>query len=169
MTKGIIIKSVFENKKLIDFAKRTTNNNDLYKDIISEMLVSISEMDEDKFIELHRSQGLINYCYKIIYLSWNSSNSPFYKKYRTNEHYELITDIQQVSEYNYEIDEQYHKYKERIEYLTNVISEKRYPTEAKVFEIFTEKQSVRATAKQLGLPTMTVWKIIDKFKTKIIQ
>lgn len=169
MTKEIIIKSVFENKKLIDFAKRTTNNNDLYKDIISEMLISISEMDEQKFIELHRSQGLINYCYKVIYLSWNSQNSPFYRKYRTNECYEILNDIPQEAEYNYEIDEQYHKYKNRIQYLTDLVAEKRYPTEAKIFEIFTEKGSVRATAKQLGLPTMTVWKIIDKFKHKILQ
>ena len=85
MTKDSVIKSVYLNKSLTDFAKKTTKHNDLWQDVISEMIISLSDMPDAKLIELHRSEGLASYCFKIIYLSWNSPNSPFYKKYRTRE------------------------------------------------------------------------------------
>lgn len=190
MTRDVIVKSIYLNKNLSDFAKRTTKNNDLWKDIISEMLISISDMPESKLIELYRSEGIVNYCYKIIYLSWNSPNSPFYKKYRTVEGAEItywrtgddgsdsaMTHIYTVGShsltnneddaYDPEIDILHNKCDVIIKDIEFDISQKRYPSEVKVFELYTEMGSIRATAKTLKLPTMTVWKMINRFKDNV--
>lgn len=167
MTRDIIVKSIYLNTNLSDFARRTTKGNDLWQDIISEMLISISEMPESKLIELHRSEGLVNYCYKIIHLSWNSPNSPFYVKYRAKEGDDIRIEGIEVDGYDVEIDVLSRKCDRIIKEIEFDISQKRYPSEVKVFELYTEIGSIRETAKTLKLPVMTVWKMINRFKEKV--
>lgn len=180
MTRDIIVKSIYLNTNLSDFARRTTKGNDLWQDIISEMLISISEMPESKLIELHRSEGLVNYCYKIIHLSWNSPNSPFYVKYRAKEgddrvvmvgedyysEIELLTMVE-VDAYDAEIDVLSGKCDRIIKEIEFDISQKRYPSEVKVFELYTEIGSIRGVAERLRLPVMTVWEMINRFREKV--
>lgn len=167
MTRDIIVKSIYLNTHLSDFARRTTKGNDLWQDIISEMLISISEMPESKLIELHRSEGLVNYCYKIIHLSWNSPNSPFYVKYRAKEGDDIRIEGVEVDGYDVEIDVLSGKCDRIIKEIEFDISQKRYPSEVKVFELYTEIGSIRGVAERLRLPVMTVWEMINRFREKV--
>ena len=163
MTRDIILSSILKNESLIRYAKKTTNGNLLWEDIMSEMTLYLYEIPEDRFISIYRSEGLLSYCYKIIHLSWNSPRSDFYRKYRVEEpRTENVT-----FEYNPEIDILYNKCKDEINKITEEISSSRYPTESKMFEIYLECGSYRKTAKKLQLPTMTVFNLINGFKEKI--
>ena len=79
----------------------------------------------------------------------------------------MIKDLRHIDCYDPEIDFNYNKCFTLIKEIEDEISKKRFPTEVKIFELYSEIGSVRETAKKLRLPTMTVWSIIDQFKTKV--
>ena len=192
MTRDIIITSISNNDNLKAYARKLASGNDLWNDMWSELLLFLYEMPEDRFVSIYQSEGLVGYCNRVLYFSWNSTTSPFYKKYRMEERdkicdltpllnnqdtYNGIRDrfskqlefdpIDTESEYDPEIDILYNKCQDQICKLTEEISKKRYPTEPNIFDIYLSCGSYRKTAKQLRLPVMTVYNIINGFKDKI--
>ena len=135
----------------------------LWEDIIAEMLLYLYEIPEERFIEIYRSEGLQSYCYKIIHLSWNSEYSPFYKKYLKEE---PRTDNVEF-EYNPEIDITYKKCKKAVDDLVKDVSQSGMPTKAILFDLYLRHGSYRKVAKQLNIPTMTIFKIINNIKDEI--
>lgn len=163
MTRDIIITTISKNENLKAYARKLAGGNDLWNDMWSELLLFLYEMPEDRFMSIYQSEGLIGYCNRVLYFSWNSTTSPFYKKYRMEE---PKTD-NVTFEYDPEIDILYNKCQDQICKLTEEISKKRYPTEPNIFDIYLSCGSYRKTAKQLRLPVMTVYNIINGFKDKI--
>lgn len=163
MTRDVIITSISKNEALKRYAKQTTKGDDLWKDVISEMIISLYDMPEERFIAIYQSEGLISYCYKIIHLSWNSQTSPFYRKYRLLE---PKIDNEEF-EYDKEIDILYPKCIQAMKDLRAEVEPFRHPTEAKIFDLYLQLGSYRKTARELRLPTMTVFNIINGFKEQI--
>lgn len=163
MTRDVIITSISKNEYLKAYARKTTQGNSLWEDIISEMIISLYEIPEERFIAIYQSEGLQSYCFRIIYLSWNSPNSPFYRKYRVEE---PRTD-NETFEYNPEIDILYTKCKEQVDCLINDISSSGMPTKAIIFDLYLKHGSIRKVAKELKIPTMTIFNIIHGIKEKI--
>lgn len=80
MDKHTILKSII-SPDLERYAFKIAKGNDLYRDCLSELILVLGEMDEGRLIELNNNKQLVPYCCKVIYLSFNSPTSPFYKKY----------------------------------------------------------------------------------------
>jgi len=163
MTKDVIITSIAKNEQLKAYARKTTLGNSLWEDIISEMIMYLMELPEDRFIAIYRSEGLQSYCYKIIHLSWNSTNSPFYKKYRTEE---PRTD-NETFDYNHEIDILYNKCIVEVQNLIHDVSKSGLPTKAILFDSYLKHGSYRKVAKEFDIPTMTIFNIINGIKDQI--
>jgi hypothetical protein len=163
MDRETLLSDIANNEALKRYARKTTSNNDLWQDIIAELLIQLCEMPHEKLKSIFESQGIYSYCYKVIHLSWNSPNSPFYRKYVT----ERIEDIPEPIDYDFDIDICYNKVTGAIEFITKDIEKTRFPTEAKIFDIFLECGSFRKTANKLNLPVMTIHKIITGFKEKV--
>mgnify|MGYP001563717554 CR=1 FL=1 len=163
MTRDTILTSISKNEQLKAYARKTTQGNSLWEDIISEMIIYLYEMPEERFIAIYRSEGLQSYCYKIIHLSWNSENSPFYKKYRLQE----PRVDSETFEYNPEIDTTYKKCKKAVDELVYDVSASGMPTKAILFDLYLQYGSYRKVAKQLSIPTMTIFKIINNIKDEI--
>lgn len=190
MTREVIINTLANNEQLKAYARKTTKGNTLWEDIISEMLLYLMELPEERFIQIYRSEGLQSYCYKIIHLSWNSENSPFYKKYKressdlttdrifeqanpgiyfqTKNSYSFEMEHRDKSEpYNHEIDITYKKCVKAVKMLKYDVSKSGMPTKAILFDLYLQHGSYRKVAKQLSIPTMTIFKIINNIKDEI--
>lgn len=163
MTREVIINTLANNEQLKAYARKTTKGNTLWEDIISEMLLYLMELPEERFIQIYRSEGLQSYCYKIIHLSWNSENSPFYKKYKQLEPKTDNVDF----EYDPEIDITYKKCVKAVKMLKYDVSKSGMPTKAILFDLYLQHGSYRKIAKQLNIPTMTIFKIINNIKDEI--
>jgi hypothetical protein len=81
----MILSYIYTSKILRDYAKKVASGNDLWQDIITEMVLYLSQIDEKKLKDLYDTKQIIPYCCKIIHNSWNSPTSPFYKKYISKE------------------------------------------------------------------------------------
>lgn len=162
MDKHTILKSII-SPDLERYAFKIAKGNDLYRDCLSELILVLGEMDEVRLIELNNNKQLVPYCCKVIYLSFNSPTSPFYKKYIKPE---LSDEIQ-----DYSIDElgliNIEELEASIVKLEEEISKKRFPSEVRLFELYKELGSYRAVAKKVNIPVMTVFYIIEGFKQEI--
>lgn len=163
MTRDVIITSISKNEQLKAYARKTTQGNSLWEDIISEMIIYLYEIPKDRFDLIYRSEGLQSYCYKIIHLSWHSTNSPFYKKYRTEE---PKTDNVEF-DYNHEIDTLYQKALIEVNNLVYDVSKSGLPTKAILFDSYLKHGSYRKVAKEFDIPTMTIFNIINGIKDQI--
>lgn len=162
MDRGKVITKLLTNE-LKAYAFKQSKGNDLWNDCLSEMVLCLYDMDEDRFKRLSESGEITPYCYKIIYLSFNSPTSPFYKKYIKAEQSDEFLG-QELFEYDeINVDE----IKGFISSLEVEISKKRFPAEVRLFELYCELGSYRAVAKKVNLPVMTCFYIIEGFKTEI--
>jgi len=163
MTRDVIITSISKNEKLKSYARKTTNGNALWEDIISEMIIYLYEIPEERLIQIYRTEGLQSYCYKIINLSWNSPRSNFYIKYLSEE---PRTDSE-TFEYDHEIDVLYNKCKAEVDQLIHDVSSSGMPTKAIIFDLYLQYGSIRKVARELKIPTMTIFNIINGIKEQI--
>lgn len=162
---------IAKDKSVYDYSYKIAKGNDLYKDIISEIIIHLSELEDEKFNKIN---DLKSYVCKMIYFSWNSPTSPFFRKFRNDRDF-LIKD---VFTYDEEIEtKEESKYidiknfKTELGEIENRISEKRYPSEIKLFELYLELKSYRAVAKLVGIPASSVHhqvnRVIEEMKNKI--
>ena len=155
-----IIQSIYTNKALIGYAKKRCYN--FWEDLISEVAITLYDMDKDKLSLLYERKELESYCCKIIYLSSTSVNSPFYIKYIKPLPY-----VKQTPEYDYEIDIMYNKSTGAIEWITSETEKTRPAIERKIFDLYLELGSYRKVGKEVNVPYKTIEYIVNKMRTKI--
>lgn len=161
MDRAHIVSSIITSD-LERYAFKVSKGNDLWKDSISELVISLYEMDEEKLISLFNRGELAPYCYKILWFSFNSESSPFYRKYiKPEQTSELINYDLEFEEVDVEVIRGF------INSLEAEISKKRFPSEVRLFELYSELGSYRAVAKKVNLPVMTCFYIIEGFKNEI--
>ena len=88
-----IAEEVFRSGWLQSECYKLSSDKMLMDDLASEMVLIILEYPNDKMIEAYEKgqhQFLIK---RIINNNWNSSTSPFYKKYRKYNDLEIIDDL----------------------------------------------------------------------------
>ena len=156
-----IIQSIYTNQKLINYAKKRCYS--LWEDLMSEIAITLYEMDKDKLTSLHNNKELESYCCKIIYLSSTSVNSPFYIKYIKPLPYV----IQDKSEYDTEIDIMYNKSTGAIEWITTETEKTRPAIERKIFDLYLELGSYRKVGKEVNVPYKTIEYIVNKMRNRI--
>ena len=160
MEKNASISLIASDMSIYDYSFRVAKGNDLYKDIVAEVIIYLYDMDNTKFSEI---KDLKSYVCKMIWFSWNSSTSPFYRKYRND------LDVIQKDYGFEEID----SVLEELNVIENDIenSKNRPAYEVRIFKMYVDLGSYRAVAKKLDMSTMNVYKIcntvIEKMKKKI--
>ena len=149
---------IANNQNLTAQAFKVARGNVLYKDVIAEMLLYLLEMDDTKLLTLWTNNELVSYCYKIIWLSYNSKTSPFYKKYL------------KMSEY-IEVDEDNHFdiSPKLIEDILNDIERERekYPADVKIFRLYLKLGSCRKVEQEINVPHTTVNYIVNRLTKEI--
>lgn len=149
MEKNAKISLIASDMTIYDYAYKVAKGNDLYRDIVSDILLYLYDLPSDKFDKI---TDLKSYVCKMIYFSWNSSTSPFYKKYRLDNDYKLKEDatFQEDSALK------------ELEQIEIRISKKRYPTEVRLLEMYMELGTYEAVGKAVGATSMGVYKQIQK-------
>jgi len=156
MEKNASISLIASDMSIYDYAFRVAKGNDLYKDIVAEAIVYLYEMDNTKFSSI---TDLKSYICKMIWLSWNSNTSPFYRKFRV-ELDEIKGDVGFL-----EIDSVI----EELNIIENDIeqSKNRPAYEVRIFKMYVESGSYRQVAKDLKMSTMNVYKICNTVREKM--
>lgn len=169
MDKDSKISLLFSDKTIYNYAYKVAKGNDLYKDIVSEIIIYFYELSVEDFEKI---KDLKSYACKMIYYSWNSATSPFYKKYKNDRDFTLkdvfLLDEEDEKESNH-ID--IIEFKKELTQIEKNISQKRFPCEVRLCELYLEMKSYRAVANLLGIPATTVHyqvnKVISEMKNKI--
>lgn len=167
MNKNSKLSLIFTDRNVTDYAYKVAKGNDLYKDIISEIIISLYDLPEDKFEKI---TDLKSYVCKMIYFSWNSQTSPFYKKFRNDRDFVVKEDLS----FDEEIEENKYidlfEFKRKLTEIESNISKKRFPSEIKLCELYLEHKSYRAVANLLDIPVTSVHfqvnKVIEEMKNE---
>lgn len=141
---------------IYDYAYKVSKGNDLYKDIVSEALIYLYDLDNEKF---NLIDDLKSYVCKMIYLSWNSPTSPFYRKFRNDND----TNYKEVGYENTD------SILEDLDVLEDDISKSknRMAFEVRLFKMYAEMGSYRKVAERVDIPTMTVYKLVNSVREKM--
>jgi len=164
VNKNDILSEICSDKKYSEYCKKI--GGDLSDDLFQYVCLYLLEMNEEKLIQLHKTNGLRMYITRIIYISINSNRSDFKKqlfgrlKYEDVEH---IEDIQIESN-----DDLINQIKKEIEKeICKSIKNNSYPATAKLFDIYLEMGSYKAVSNVTGIPYLTVRNHIKLFQKKI--
>lgn len=153
-----ILTEIATNEKIKAHAFKCAKGSDLWQDCISDLIITLAELNKDKLIDLYNKGTIYLYCFKIIWLSFNSEKSPFYRKYIKRSLY-----IPMETETSFDYCETY--VNERLDELEK--DSIKYPTDIHLFRLYLKFGSFRKVEKETGIQAMTVCKIINKLKTKI--
>lgn len=83
------------------------NKNDI-DDFVQEIYMILLEYDKDKIIELHNKKQLKYFIVGIISRQYNSSTSPYYKKYKKYYQYidgNYVNNEDVTEDYNYQFED----------------------------------------------------------------
>lgn len=165
--KAAILSSLITRPDIISYAKKTCKGNDMYKDILSELYLYLYDKDEEWLKELNDGNKLFYYAIKIVYLSWNSPTSPFYKKYRNTEHDDVFCPFLADDETPEENKFDTQKWFDRFEQDEDEISKKRFPVETRLIKLYIQYGSYRKVAKEVGIPHTTVCSVVTNYVKKL--
>ena len=85
MTRDNILLYIYNSQNIKSSAKRITKGDDLYNDLVSELLIIVSELDLKFVTDLYERGKLDAWCWKTMYYQYTQPHMPFYKKYRSKE------------------------------------------------------------------------------------
>ncbi len=153
-----IILDIANNQRLKDNAKAIFKHNDLWQDAFSDVIVQLYDMPEKDIIEMNDRGVLFHYCYRILWLSYNSPTSPFYKKYLKSE---LPYTPENTDGFRFceaYINDRLHELEKKA---------KSYPVEVKLFRLYMQFKSYGKVSKETGIPAKTIYNIIKRLKEQI--
>jgi DNA-directed RNA polymerase specialized sigma subunit len=157
-----ILLFIYNSKSIKSSAKRITKGDDLYNDLISELLIILSDMDLNYLITLYNKNILEIYCYKIMYYQYTQPHMAFYKKYRS---FESTTVEMYTNDEN--IDEIYDEVVYVINKIEKKVSQKRFPTEFKLLELYVEHGTYRKVGALVDISFKTVHYMVKNLIEKI--
>lgn len=164
-----ILERLFSDNKLTTYAKRLCGNNDLSNDLIQELYIYLNDKEDCFIIELNDKRELFFYSYRIMYYSWSSPTSPFYRKFK-NTQYSDIKDMGVRMDIEAEECDlfDYAKWINKIESdVKNGWYNGKVHTEGVLMLKYLELGSYREVAKEMDIPHTTVQYIVQKYAKKL--
>jgi len=153
-----ILEFIYKSKIILNSAKKITNGNDLYEDLISELIIIISGTNEGIIKGLYERGELELYCYKIMYNQYTNPRNEFYKKYRTFE-----TQVEGEENIESNIDEQYSD----VVKLMKTMYRNGQQAEIRLLQLKVKFKTYRAVGKELGLAYKTVEYVVKNITEQI--
>lgn len=175
MNKNKIIEIIYNDSQYLDYCKRVCRVGDLYNDLFQYTILCLLEKPEDRLIELYNSGGLRMYVARIIYINSKSERSDFNKLYNEKVDFNTLELDNVSSEETADKEMLIIRVSKEIEKeVRECIAMNKYPSAAKLFEVYVDKGSYQAVVnefKEKGIPLKykTVRRLISEFKTKIKQ
>lgn len=164
MNRNDILNEIVSDKKYIDYCKKIAG--DLSDDLFQYVCLYLLEMNEEKLIQLHNTNGLRMYVTRIIYISINSERSEFKKQLFGRLKYEEVEHIEDVqTESNDDVINQINSLIDAE--INKSIKKNCYPATAKLFQIYLECGSYKEVSKRTNIPYLTVLKHVQSFQSKI--
>jgi DNA-directed RNA polymerase specialized sigma24 family protein len=145
---------IAKDKTIYDYSFKVAKGNDLHRDIVSEIIIYLSDLENEKFNAIN---DLKSYVCKMIYFSWNSPTSPFYRKYRGDNDYTHTEPSCTIED----------SATQELFLIEERISKFRYPTEVRLFQLYVEIGNYRDVAKLVGLPKSTVFNLIKQVRMEM--
>lgn len=166
--KDKILSELFNSNKLNTYAKNVCGGDDFHNDIIQELYLFLYEQSNEFIEDLHLRGKLYSYSIRIIYLSWNSPTSPFYRKYKNAGFVELRgVEQSDTSEVDYDMFDYVHW----INKIESDIKESWYNgkvhTEGVLMLKYIELGSYRDVSKEMDIPHTTVQSIVQRYAKKL--
>lgn len=163
-----ILKELFQNQKIYTYAKKTCGGDDFLNDLVQELYLYLYDKDEAFIIDLSNKGALLFYSYRIMYYSWNSPTSPFYRKFR-NTNFNQLTEIGYIDDRTPE--EDIFDYTKWINKIESDIKDSWYNgkvhTEGVLMLKYLELGSYREVAKEMDIPHTTVQAIVQRYAKKL--
>jgi len=173
VNKNKIIEGIYNDKQYLNYCKQVCRFGDLYDDLFQYMILYLLEKPEEELLRLYNSGGLRMYVARLIYINSKSETAPFYNLYIKNKEVNPLELDNVSSEETAEKEMLIIRVSKEIEKeVRECIAMNKYPSAAKLFEVYVEKgsyQSVVNEFKDKGIPLKykTVRRLISEFKTKI--
>lgn len=155
-----ILLHIYNSKGIKDAAKRIAGG--LSDDLMQELLIMISEANQEIITKLYKENKLVEYCCKMMYYQYTNPSNSFYKKYRSS--YELK---QEQREEDKDDTDTYKVVTEIINKLEGQISKKRYPSEIRLLYLYSELGNYRAVGNEVGIHFTTVQYMVKNIIEKI--
>jgi len=86
---------------LLEKVKMITKNHDAASDLLNDCILNFLEKGSDYINQVVQDNKIENYLIKMVHIQFNSSSSPFYRKYRKS----LLKSVEVKQEHIEEIDE----------------------------------------------------------------
>lgn len=155
-----ILAIIYNSKKILVSAKSIAQGTGLHDDLVSELIMIVSEMNLDFLNKLQEKKELEVYCYKIMYYQFTNPKMNFYKNYR-----QAI--ISNEEEDPYDIDGTYLNVTQLLSKIEKEIAQKRYPTEIRLLELYVEHGTYRKVGDAVGISFKTVQYLVKQVIEKI--
>lgn len=161
MTKNEILLFVYNSNNIKSSAKRITKGDDLYNDLLSELLIIVSELDFEFVNDLYSRGKLEAWCWKTMYYQYTQPHMAFYKKYRSFE----TTNAIEYDETN--VDEIHAEVVELMNRIEKRIAQKRFPTELRLLELYVKHGTYRAVGKEVNISFKTAQYLVKQITETI--
>jgi DNA-directed RNA polymerase specialized sigma24 family protein len=156
-----IINSIVQTGEIKDVCQNVAKNSGLAQDLYNEVILIFCEMPSEKLIKVYNSGYFKFYAVRVVLNTFNSTTSPFSRRYRHFEKkHQIGADIyEQENEYEHEKDEQIN--------LIEVEMKKLSWYEARLFKEYLEAGSCRKLSAKTGIPFQSIWKTVSEVRKKL--
>jgi len=162
MLRDEILVFIYKSKLIQNSAKKITGTSGLHEDLISELILIISETKEGFIKELYERNELELYCYKIMYYQYTNPKMEFFKKYRSYE-----TQVGEIETHEEKIDELYSDVSEIMAKIKEKPNKSKDDVKVQILEMYIELGSVWRVGEQLKCSQMTAHYYIKEITQQI--
>jgi len=171
MDKFGIISKVAADSEVRRIAKRITNGNEIYKDILQYLYETLLIMADEKVTKAY-NEGYLNFlCIRIMNLAFHQKGHPFNKEHR---HLELIgelpdtlTDEHTDNELREQIENDNQEKQSAVTmYLNSEVTQDNF-FDVTIFRMWYNGYSYREISSKIAIPTMSVHNSIKRSKETI--
>lgn len=164
-----MINEIIADDSYKKFCYYISKGNDIHNDLYQHFIEIILTMDKEKLQDLKKRNKIRQYCLAIIYKTYNSNTSVFYKHHRTfnhNNNNEFLASTAHIEKYDHSIDLKFNQIKKQFKAAKRKEgSEEWYLTN--LFEMYQELGTYDAVSKATGINLKSIAASILKFRKQI--
>ena len=167
LDKGKIIKHVAESKEYSQLCRKLCLDNAYYKDMFQELIIILSEQNEDKLVGLHQRNELKFFIIRVIQNQLRCKTSTFSKKYRNFAEINACSIDNYDSLYEQEVDSESDR-----DYIDLILDRKNFKDKSDWYEsniaaLYLSSGSIRKVVSKTGIPNNSVHNTVKSFKRSV--
>jgi hypothetical protein len=166
MTAREIINQIAAGREYKDLCKNIAKGHELYEDLFQELIIILCEYDSVKLEELYAKGQIKWFIVKIIKNQFQSTTSPFYKKYRAFADRSSDQEVHAPTE-----EPEDNEVLNLVQCETEKISftDKNDWYDTRMFQLYLQEGSLRKLSAKTGISRTAISYAIDNFKKNIYK